>query len=75
MRAYVHPCFRNARRAKQGCCRGLQGHADMICIIDCITPRAITYYDQLLRFMETVGLENCGWLRVIRFAGIFKLHT
>jgi hypothetical protein len=26
----VHPCFRNATRAKQGCCRGWQGHTDFL---------------------------------------------
>jgi hypothetical protein len=26
----VHPCFRNATQAKQGCCRGWQGHTDFL---------------------------------------------
>ena len=26
----VHKCFRNATRAKQGCCRGWQGHTDFL---------------------------------------------
>ena len=29
----VHPCFRNATRAKQGCCRDWQGHTIFVSII------------------------------------------
>ena len=30
----VHPCFRNATRAKQGCCRDWQGHTVFVSIQD-----------------------------------------
>ena len=29
----VYPCFRNATRAKQGCCRDWQGHTVFVSII------------------------------------------
>ena len=29
----VHPCFRNATRAKQGCCRDWQGHTVFVSIL------------------------------------------
>jgi hypothetical protein len=29
----IHPCFRNATRAKQGCCRDWQGHTVFVSIV------------------------------------------
>src|SRR6202020_246650 len=37
----VHPCFRNATRVKQGCCRDWQGHTVFVSIIDERGARAL----------------------------------
>src|ERR1700676_2403294 len=55
----VHPCFRNATRAKQGYCRGWQGHTDFLSnlppVIFCIDDLHATLKRQTLFFYPYQG--------------------
>jgi 4-diphosphocytidyl-2C-methyl-D-erythritol kinase len=46
----IHPCFRNATRAKQGCCRDWQGHTVFVSIVD-----ELAYEDRHIRCLQV------GW--------------
>jgi hypothetical protein len=57
----VYPCFRKATRAKQGCCRGWQGHTDFLSkIVTIATIEVVCAFQQVLTglFIERLTHET-----------------